>query len=158
LRWMQEPDEDICIVADEKGHEHTWLYKAGLWRLTANQRLSGTQISERLAGRKVRWLSTARFPYRGAQVHRTPPKVRPSEIIGLLRTRKIATRSGPDRPCHVSRSSRAETHYATWRSRSLRSDANVRYSWSLLALFQRSGAEEREKADHAATGFCRHLC
>ena len=33
LRLMRESGEDLRIVADEKGREHFWRYRDGLWSL-----------------------------------------------------------------------------------------------------------------------------
>jgi phage/plasmid-associated DNA primase len=148
LRWMHEHDEDICIVADEKGHEHTWLYKAGLWRLAAKPAsFLETQIETRLQERKVRWLSTARFVTEVRKYIERSPKVRPSEIIAWDNHGKIATRSGLIDPVTLKIEPLQKQHYATWRIE-IDYDPTAKCPLFLELLddyFNDQGAEEREK-------------
>ena len=116
LRRMRARDEDMLIAADDKGVEHTWLYRDGLWSLTLKPgpRLE-SQIEGLLQELKFRWFSTSRFVAEARMHIERSPSVRAQDQIVWDNHGKVPTRSGLIDPVTLTVEPLKKEHYATWR-------------------------------------------
>ena len=115
LRRMNARDEDLQIVADEKGNEHTWLYRAGLWSLLLNAAAwLDHQIELTLRDMKLCEASSARFIYEARKYIERSPNVRTQDKIVWDDHGKIPTRAGLIDPVTLTIEPLKKENYATW--------------------------------------------
>jgi phage/plasmid-associated DNA primase len=115
LEKIRRNGEDLLIVADEKGEEHVWRYRDGLWSIWLKPvpRLEA-EIEALLQEAKLRWSSTSKFITEARKYIERCPSVRTNAKIVWDDHGKVPTRSGLIDPVTLQIEPLRKEHYATW--------------------------------------------
>jgi hypothetical protein len=116
LRRMDTRGEELRIVADEKGEEHVWIYRGGLWSLKKSvDPWLEHQIEMTLREMKCSSASKARFVTEVRKYIERSPSVRTQDRVVWDAHGKVPTRSGLIDPRTLKLEPFKKEHYATWR-------------------------------------------
>ncbi|WP_375305100.1 DUF5906 domain-containing protein [Bradyrhizobium sp. A11] len=116
FRRLDLRGEDIRIVADEKGSEHIWIYRDGLWSLVLNATpWMDHQIEMTLREVKQCAVSGARFVMEVRKYIERSPNIRSADRIKWDDHGMIPTSSGLIDPVTLAIRPLRKEDYATWR-------------------------------------------
>ena len=114
---MDARGEELRVVADEKGAEHTWIYRDGLWSLKGepSDPWLEHQIEMTLREMKCSSASKARFITEARKYIERSPTSGATGTIVWDDHGKVPTRSGLIDPRTLKLEPLKKEHYATWR-------------------------------------------
>lgn len=115
FRRMNAHDEDLQLVPDERGNEHAWLYRDGLWSLLPNAAAwLDPQIELTLRDMKLSAASSSKFIYEARKYIERSPNVRAQNEIIWDGHGKIPTQAGLIDPVTLAIEPLKKEDYATW--------------------------------------------